>query len=68
MHSKGRRQGVGNKDITQATHSYQLCHIVEQGDQVNDGAGRERTGQDLLCSGSSSLPRSRGQSQTDSDF
>lgn len=58
IHSKGRRQGVGNKDITQATPSYQLCHIVEQGDQVNDGAGRERNGQDLLSSGPSSLPRS----------
>lgn len=49
---------MGNKDITQATPSYQLCHIVEQGDQVNGGAGRERTGQDLLCSGPSSPTRS----------
>lgn len=33
---------MGNKDITQATPRYQLCHIVEQGDhQVYDGAGRE---------------------------
>lgn len=60
---------MGNKDITQAIPSYQLCHIVEQGDQVNDGAGRERNAQHLLCSGPSSLPRSeQGQSQPDSDF
>lgn len=55
---------MGNKDITQATPSYQLCHIVEQGDQVVQ-AGREL---DRIYCVQDHLPPQGAGTKPDSDF